>query len=97
MARRFPQNIPDDELRVYLKSLDKDLTDTENASSTPLYGEATLASDLNAGSTVSLGGKTYSAKFVRTGFKLESGTLIGGIWNGTNYSIIAASKCEVAQ
>lgn len=89
MARRFPINLPDDELRIYLQSLDADLTDAQG-----MYVERTLAADLNANATVVNNGVTLNAKFIRTGYKFVSGTIVGAIWNGTDYSIIVGNACE---
>jgi hypothetical protein len=59
--------------------------------------EDTLAADLNSGATVSLSGKTLNGKYIRSGYKLPSGTLVGCLPNGTDYSIIVANACEVLQ
>lgn len=61
------------------------------------YAEATLSAALRWDATpVVISGKTFNPKFVRENFQLPTGSLIGGIWNGTNYSIIAWNKCEEA-
>jgi len=86
---RFPQNIPDDELRRYLRTMHMEL-----GLGGGLYAEATLSADLASGATVTIGGKTFNGKFIRSTYELVSGTTIGGIWNGTDYSIIAWDACE---
>lgn len=58
----------------------------------------TLGADLNSGATVVNGGTTYSAAFVRSSFKLTSGTTVGALraTDGTYY-IIAWNTCEQPQ
>lgn len=94
--RRFPINLPDDELRIYLKQFDNSFESLLTLlNSGVFYAEATLAADLSSGNTVVISGKTYSGKAIRSGYKLPSGANIGGIWNGTNYTIIWCNQCEV--
>lgn len=59
-----------------------------------IYVEATLGSSLASGGTQVVGGRTLNGKFIRSGRSLPSGTLVGAIWNGTDYSIIVANKCD---
>jgi hypothetical protein len=91
----FPKSIPDDEMRIFLREFIKAVTELFDG--TTVFATATLAADLNAGDTVTLGGKLYDATFVRPTFKLSSGTTIGGIKSGTTYYIIAWNACEVSQ
>lgn len=86
---RFPINLPDDELRRYLRSIDRRI-----GGAMGFYAEAVLSADLSSNGTVSIGGRTFNGKFIRSGYKLASGTVIGGIWNGSDYSVIAWNVCE---
>lgn len=90
MTRRFPVNLPDDELRIYLKSLDA-------AVAAGGYRTATLSADLNSGASVTIAGITYVATFVRSGYKLSSGTVIGANYDGTTWHIGDWNTCEVVQ
>lgn len=85
----FPSNLSDDELRRYLRSLEARVVAAE-----AMYVERTLAADLNSGNTVVNSGVTLNAKFIRSGYKFASGTAVGAIWNGTDYSIIVGNACE---
>lgn len=93
MARRFPINLPDDELRRYLRELDAAVT----SAATATYRTATLSADLNAGASVVISGITYVATFVRSGYKLASGTVIGANYDGTTWHVGDWNTCEVVQ
>lgn len=94
---RLPTNTANPELERFHRDLLKIIGGLlDNAGGTVLYA-ATLASDLNSGATVTLGGKTYDGAAIRSGYKLASGTTIYGAYDGTNYKIVTADACEVPQ
>ena len=94
MARRFPINLADDELRKFLLDVDRSINPASLITS--IYKEATLSSDLQSGGTQVIGGVTYNGKAIRSGRKLSSGTNIGAIYNGTDYTVIWANACDEA-
>lgn len=69
-----------------------------NNSGDRIFSIYTLAADLNAGDSVTVGDKTFVNSFCRAGYKLVDTTVVGGInGGGGNFYIVAADKCEQPQ
>jgi len=58
------------------------------------YIEGNLASGLASGATTTVSGKTINGKSIRSGTSLPNNTNFGAIWNGTDYTVLWANKCE---
>lgn len=99
---RFPINLADDELRIYLQSLHRiarALAANAPGVATPRdYIEGTLTGDLESGDTLpqTIGGVSYTinGKAIISGKKISSGAAYGAIWNGTDHTMIWANECH---
>ncbi|MDZ4779884.1 MAG: hypothetical protein SGJ19_06505 [Planctomycetia bacterium] len=59
------------------------------------YVEGNLPAGLAGGATATIDERVINGKAIRSGFSLPSDTNFGAMWNGEDYTLIWADKCEV--